>query len=142
MTIDLSTVVWVASAIVTITTAVGVIVKFVHKSLDKQIKDLLKDGGTSYQKEINQQLEELRNMMKSGTEESRENDQKLQRAMMATIRDRINQSYSFYIVKGKIGSHSMYILEELYKCYKEEGGNSFIDEQMKALRALEITPDN
>ena len=157
-------VLYVCGAIATIAAAIAIINKLIKSYLDKHLKTFMEtyskvvDESTNkkidevqdamdkrldiIQKTVDVRLDSLQHALEAYQEESIHNDETLKSASIATIRDRINQSYNFYATKTCIGAHTLFTLEELYKAYVANGGNSFAKSQMEYIRSLKVIPDD
>lgn len=107
---------------------------------EKQMLDQLDDKQTIFSRETENQIQQLKNNEESivtkldsiSTEISALSDYQKQKDMR-TLRDRILQSYKFYLRRGKynnniplISQNEQEALEGLIQSYTESGGNSFI----------------
>jgi HAMP domain-containing protein len=107
--------------------------EFQNQRLIEEINDF-KDEVKSLQKgleEVSQQLEELK-------EESRESDAVIRRATMNSAKDRINQAHRYFTTLGKIDDTSLQSILAVWESYKECGGNSFIDREIKEITELPL----
>lgn len=143
MTIELDAIIYICGFITTVAAACGIIYKisktFIDKSVSAAIDKVLNTALDKQSKDIDDKLKGFSDKLDMHIEEAKENDSVIMTSIMRTIRDRINQAYDIYPKIGKIDSHTMYVLEELYISYSELGGNSFTKRQMEILRSLEIT---
>lgn len=137
-TIDVGFIISIASAIATIAAAVGIISKYLKKTLNKQIKESMEESSGEYKKYFNEELLELKNTIQSYIENQHEQNEQVRKCLLSSTRDRINQAHDYYMRKGFIGAHSLFVVEELYTSYKQLGGNSFVDRQMEDIRDLEV----
>lgn len=136
---------YISSAIVTISSAVAVIAKFLKKSLVKATKETVREQMIASQEKfdteienLNSKIEDLNNKLDKYVENQDSVNQDLRASLLASTRDRINQAHDYYTKKKYIGSHSLFVVEELYASYKKLGGNSFIKRQMEDIRKLEV----
>lgn len=158
--IDLDIVIYVCTLIASISGAAIVIGKVIKKSVSSAAKEIiderLKKSDEEHKKSIddmedrmNKKISALQNSVDTQISEIRkqlddlarsQNDvnTKMKSALLASTRDRINQAHDYYMRKDFIGTHSLYIIEQLYESYKELGGNSFISDQMKDIHGLEV----
>lgn len=138
MTLDVSIVLQIATLIVTVGSAVGVIIKVLKKFLKGITTDILRSELSSYQSSINEKLEDMNDKLCKFIEHQESSNETMKDSLLASTRDRINQAHDYYMRKGFIGAHSLYVIEELYSTYTKLGGNSFISHQMEDIRGLEV----
>lgn len=158
--IDLDIVIYVCTLIASISGAAIVIGKVIKKSVSSAAKEIiderLKKSDEEHKKSIddmedrmnkkisalqnsvNTQISEIRKQLDDLTRSQNDVNTKMKSALLASTRDRINQAHDYYMRKDFIGTHSLYIIEQLYESYKELGGNSFISDQMKDIHGLEV----
>lgn len=158
--IDLDIVIYVCTLIASISGAAIVIGKVIKKSVSSAAKEIiderLKKSDEEHKKSIDDmedrmnkkisalqnsvdtQISEIRKQLDDLTRSQNDVNTKMKSALLASTRDRINQAHDYYMRKDFIGTHSLYIIEQLYESYKELGGNSFISDQMKDIHGLEV----
>lgn len=158
--IDLDIVIYVCTLIASISGAAIVIGKVIKKSVSSAAKEIiderLKKSDEEHKKSIDDmedrmnkkisalqnsvdtQISEIRKQLDDLTRSQNDVNNKMKSALLASTRDRINQAHDYYMRKDFIGTHSLYIIEQLYESYKELGGNSFISDQMKDIHGLEV----
>lgn len=158
--IDLDIVIYVCTLIASISGAALIIGKVIKKSVSSAAKEIiderLKKSDEEHKKSIDDmedrmnkkisalqdsvdtQISEIRKQLDDLTRSQNDVNSKMKSALLASTRDRINQAHDYYMRKDFIGTHSLYIIEQLYESYKELGGNSFIKDQMKDIHSLEV----
>lgn len=158
--IDLDIVIYVCTLIASISGAAIIIGKVIKKSVSSAAKEIiderLKKSDEEHKKSIDDmedrmnkkisalqnsvdtQISEIRKQLDDLTRSQNDVNNKMKSALLASTRDRINQAHDYYMRKDFIGTHSLYIIEQLYESYKELGGNSFISDQMKDIHGLEV----
>ena len=158
--IDLDIVIYVCTLIASISGAALIIGKVIKKSVSSAAKEIiderLKKSDEEHKKSIDEmedrmntkisslqdsvdtQISEIRKQLDDLTRSQNDVNSKMKSALLASTRDRINQAHDYYMRKDFIGTHSLYIIEQLYESYKELGGNSFIKDQMKDIHSLEV----
>lgn len=158
--IDLDIVIYICTLIASISGAAIIIGKVIKKSVSSAAKEIiderLKKSDEEHKKSIDDmedrmnkkisalqdsvdtQISEIRKQLDDLTRSQNDVNSKMKSALLASTRDRINQAHDYYMRKDFIGTHSLYIIEQLYKSYKELGGNSFIKDQMKDIHSLEV----
>lgn len=62
----------------------------------------------------------------------------LKQSQQALLRYQIVQAHDYFRSKGSIGKYSLSTLEELYKSYKELGGNGFVAGIMEEIREIPV----
>lgn len=158
--IDLDIVIYICTLIASISGAALIIGKVIKKSVSSAAKEIiderLKKSDEENRKSIDEmeyrmntkisalqdsvgnQISEIREQLDYLTRSQNDVNSKMKSALLASTRDRINQAHDYYMRKDFIGTHSLYIIEQLYESYKELGGNSFINDQMKDIHSLEV----
>lgn len=158
--IDLDIVIYICTLIASISGAALIIGKVIKKSVSSAAKEIiderLKKSDEEHKKSIDEmedrmntkisalqdsvytQISEIRKQLDDITRSQNDVNSKMKSALLASTRDRINQAHDYYMRKDFIGTHSLYIIEQLYESYKELGGNSFIKDQMKDIHSLEV----
>lgn len=158
--IDLDIVIYICTLIASISGAALIIGKVIKKSVSSAAKEIiderLKKSDEKHKKSIDEmedrmntkisalqdsvdtQISEIRKQLDYLTRSQNDVNSKMKSALLASTRDRINQAHDYYMRKDFIGTHSLYIIEQLYESYKELGGNSFIKDQMKDIHSLEV----
>lgn len=158
--IDLDIVIYICTLIASISGAALIIGKVIKKSVSSAAKEIiderLKKSDEEHKKSIDEmedrmntkisalqdsvdtQISEIRKQLDDLTRSQNDVNSKMKSALLASTRDRINQAHDYYMRKDFIGTHSLYIIEQLYESYKELGGNSFIKDQMKDIHSLEV----
>lgn len=158
--IDLDIVIYICTLIASISGAAIIIGKVIKKSVSSAAKEIiderLKKSDEEHKKSIDDmedrmnkkisalqnsvdtQISEIRKQLDDLTRSQNDVNSKMKSALLASTRDRINQAHDYYMRKDFIGTHSLYIIEQLYESYKELGGNSFIKDQMKDIHGLEV----
>ena len=70
--------------------------------------------------------------------DSKGTHQTLKQSQQALLRYQIVQAHDYFRSKGSIGKYSLSTLEELYKSYKELGGNGFVAGIMEEIREIPV----
>ena len=109
-----------------------------HKKSIYEMEDRMNKKINALQNSVDTQISEIRKQLDELTKSQNDVNNKMKSALLASTRDRINQAHDYYMRKEFIGTHSLYIIEQLYESYKELGGNSFISDQMKDIHSLEV----
>ena len=141
MEFNLDSLLYICSIIVSVAGAAGIVTKVFKKQVSRQIEDFMQaksSNDNNYDNRFESKLDELHQLILDFTASQSKNNELVTRALLSTIRDRINQAHDYYMKRGFIGAHSLFVLEEMYTCYKELGGNSFVDKQMEELRDLPV----
>lgn len=136
MSTTLETILWIAGAIITITTAAGIITKYLRSQISKIATDVSKEIDGKTLEEVRKDLEQITNKLNSLGDNVAGYHIKTDEMLTSMARDRINQAHTFYIEQGSIDDHSMFTLEELYKSYTALGGNGQVHTQIESLRNL------
>lgn len=127
---------WIASAIVTISAAIGVLVSFFRKQVTRISMDVTKTVDTEIKNSINDELQYIKGGLKSLETSIMSNQKSTDSMLLSLARDRLNQAHKLYMEEGSIDDHTMFTLEELYKEYEKLGGNGQVKVQIEQLREL------
>lgn len=138
MEFNLDSLVYICTLIASVAGAAGIVAKVFKNQISKQVKEIIGDNNNKNSDRFESKLDELHAIISQFTETQTKDNELVKRALLSTIRDRINQAHDYYMKRGFIGAHSLFVLEEMYTCYKELGGNSFVDKQMEELRDLPV----
>jgi hypothetical protein len=112
MTITWEALILFASAVITIATAVGILMKTrrdIMKSIEKFVC-------TSAERMV----------------------QPIVQSQTALLRHQIVRDYEYYSRIGTISLHALRSVDELYRAYHAMGGNGFIDQIMKGMSKLPV----
>ena len=88
--------------------------------------------------EITDELNNLRLELMELKDESRENDNKMKNTLMNLCKSTLNKDYNFFMNLGRIDENSLKTILDVHKCYKDFGGNTFIDDEIDKLRRLPV----
>lgn len=151
MTVDqlLSGLLYACGAVATIAAAATILSKILKKALTKSTIEVIhREMESSHEKmsldfentqsKLSEEMQKLNNKLDKYIDTQDEVNQVLKESLLASTRDRINQAHDYYTRKQFIGSHSLFVVEELYSSYTRLGGNSFIKRQMEDIRKLEV----
>lgn len=138
MQIDVDIIVYACTTIAAISTAGGLILKGLRKSLKKTTEEVLHEEMQAYTANFDDKLEKLDIQLKHFIANQETSNEQMRKSLLSSTRDRINQAHDYYTRKKFIGAHSLFVVEELYASYKQLGGNSFVDRQMEDIRELEV----
>lgn len=139
----------ICSIIASVSAAVGIIWKIAKKAIVEGAKDsiessvsksakLQEDRLQALETKLDTQMQNLDEKLDAFISSQVTSNEVTKQALLSTTRDRINEAHTLYMSKGFIGSHSLFVIEELYKSYKILGGNTFVDRQMEDIRGLKI----
>lgn len=148
MTVDVSIIISICSAIATISAACVIINKIIKNTITKCSEENIKCAIDTYSEkateelkefsdEITKDIEELKVKLDGYIEKSDEADKTLKEGLMVLARDRLNQAHRYFTNKEEIDMNSLSALESLYSSYKTLGGNGFVEDIMKDIRKLE-----
>ena len=149
--INLDVLLYICTLIASIAGAAAIIGKVIKKSVSSAAKEIIDERLKKSDEEHKKSIDEMEDRMEkkiTALQNRKQLDQlstsqndvnnKMKASLLASTRDRINQAHDYYMKKDFIGTHSLYIIEQLYESYKELGGNSFISDQMKDIHSLEV----
>lgn len=126
----------VCTGIVTVSGAVAVLWKLLSKNIKEQSAELINRSVDEITKQFKKDLTDIKEKLDEQIRKSDEAGKRVDKAIMAIARDRINSAYQYYMKEGAIDSHAMSTLEAVYDSYTAAGGNSFVTAQMEELREL------
>lgn len=142
MTINVEIILYIAGAVITISTAIGVIGKLVRKSIERICINIVKQVLESYEKAVDIKIDSLFDTLDQFVKETKEieNNNRELFASMACVK--INESYVHFIKQGSISTYSLAILEEIFEKYRSIGGNHLAAKQIEQLRKLPIVNED
>ena len=154
--IDVELIVKIATVITTVAGAVAIISKVIKKAISRAIHDdmelhqkaidesisknqaVLDAKIDTMQQLLNNEMKSLQTQLQSYIDKQDDINDQMTSALLASTRNAINQAHDFYMKKQFIGSHSLFVITELYAAYKKLGGNSFVSQQMQDIKSLEV----
>lgn len=154
--IDVELIVKVAAGITAVAGAVAIIAKVIKRAISIAIHDdmelhqkainesisknqaVLDAKIDTMQQILNNEMKSLQTQLQSYIDKQDDINDQMTSALLASTRNAINQAHDFYMKKQFIGSHSLFVITELYAAYKKLGGNSFVSQQMQDIKSLEV----
>lgn len=128
----LETVIYFAGIVITLTTALTIVVKYLKKQISGVAKEVTLETEKTLLKDIKMISDNLTEF-KESYEKDKVDTEKI---LMTLAQDRVNQAHKHFMTINEIDPHSMFIIEQLYDTYKLRGGNGNMDRQMCDLRKL------
>lgn len=139
MNINVDIIIYICSSIVTIAGAFGLCLKWLKNYTQNITSDLVNQLMFKHNEHVSCDIRGVRKQLSTHIEQQQLMESQINDAIKALLRDRINSAYIEYKDKESIDLHSLYVLEEIHKAYKQFKGNSFADGQMEAIRRLPTT---
>lgn len=154
--IDVELIVKIAAGITAVAGAVAIIAKVIKRAISIAIHDdmelhqkainesisknqaVLDAKIDTMQQILNNEMKSLQTQLQSYIDKQDDINDQMTSALLASTRNAINQAHDFYMKKQFIGSHSLFVITELYAAYKKLGGNSFVSQQMQDIKSLEV----
>lgn len=154
--IDIELLVKIAAGITAVAGAVAIITKVIKRAISLAIHDdmelhqkaidesisknqaVLDAKIDTMQKLLNNEMKSLQSQLQDYIDKQDDINDQMTSALLASTRNAINQAHDFYMKKQFIGSHSLFVITELYAAYKKLGGNSFVSQQMQDIKGLEV----
>lgn len=154
--IDIELLVKIAAGITAVAGAVAVITKVIKRAISIAIHDdmelhqkaidesisknqaVLDAKIDTMQQLLNNEMKSLQSQLQDYIDKQDDINDQMTSALLASTRNAINQAHDFYMKKQFIGSHSLFVITELYAAYKKLGGNSFVSQQMQDIKGLEV----
>lgn len=154
--IDVELIVKIAAGITAVAGAVAIIAKVIKRAISIAIHDdmelhqkainesisknqaVLDAKIDTMQQLLNNEMKSLQTQLQSYIDKQDDINDQMTSALLASTRNAINQAHDFYMKKQFIGSHSLFVITELYAAYKKLGGNSFVSQQMQDIKSLEV----
>lgn len=154
--IDIELLVKIAAGITAVAGAVAIITKVIkraisiaihddmelhQKAIDESISNnqaVLDAKIDTMQKLLNNEMKSLQSQLQDYIDKQDDINDQMTSALLASTRNAINQAHDLYMKKQFIGSHSLFVITELYAAYKKLGGNSFVSQQMQDIKSLEV----
>lgn len=142
MNINLDIIIYVCSSIVTIAGALALCLRWLKKYTTTITEDLIQELMLKHNNHVECNIRKVENTLLSHIDTQREFETTIKSTLKVLLRERINSAYIYYKEKESIDLHSLYVLENIHKMYKELDGNSFSDGQMDVIRRLPTTVDS
>lgn len=142
MNINLDIIIYVCSSIVTIAGALALCLRWLKKYTTTITEDLIQKLIHKHNNHVECNIRKVENTLSSHINTQREFETTIKSILQVLLRERINSAYIYYKEKESIDLHSLYVLENIHKTYKELDGNSFADGQMDVIRRLPTTVDS
>lgn len=154
--IDIELLVKIAAGITAVAGAVAIITKVIKRAISIAIHDdmelhqkaidesisknqaVLDAKIDTMQKLLNNEMKSLQSQLQDYIDKQDDINDQMTSALLASTRNAINQAHDLYMKKQFIGSHSLFVITELYAAYKKLGGNSFVAQQMQDIKGLEV----
>ena len=154
--IDIELLVKIAAGITAVAGAVAIITKVIKRAISIAIHDdmelhqkaidesisknqaVLDAKIDTMQKLLNNEMKSLQSQLQDYIDKQDDINDQMTSALLASTRNAINQAHDLYMKKQFIGSHSLFVITELYAAYKKLGGNSFVAQQMQDIKNLEV----
>ena len=154
--IDIELLVKIAAGITAVAGAVAIITKVIKRAISIAIHDdmelhqkaidesisknqaVLDAKIDTMQKLLNNEMKSLQYQLQDYIDKQDDINDQMTSALLASTRNAINQAHDLYMKKQFIGSHSLFVITELYAAYKKLGGNSFVSQQMQDIKGLEV----
>ena len=154
--IDVELIAKVAAGITAVAGAVAIIAKVIKRAISIAIHDdmelhqkainesisknqaVLDAKIDTMQQLLNNEMKSLQSQLQAYVDKQDDINDQMTSALLASTRNVINQAHDFYMKKQFIGSHSLFVITELYAAYKKLGGNSFVSQQMQDIKSLEV----
>lgn len=154
--IDVELIVKIAAGITAVAGAVAIITKVIKRAISIAIHDdmelhqkaidesisknqaVLDAKIDTMQKLLNNEMKSLQSQLQDYIDKQDDINDQMTSALLASTRNAINQAHDLYMKKQFIGSHSLFVITELYAAYKKLGGNSFVSQQMQDIKGLEV----
>lgn len=154
--IDIELLVKIAAGITAVAGAVAIITKVIKRAISIAIHDdmelhqkaidesisknqaVLDAKIDTMQKLLNNEMKSLQSQLQDYIDKQDDINDQMTSALLASTRNAINQAHDLYMKKQFIGSHSLFVITELYAAYKKLGGNSFVSQQMQDIKGLEV----
>ena len=154
--IDVELIVKIAAGITAVAGAAAIITKVIKRAISIAIHDdmelhqkainesisknqaVLDAKIDTMQQLLNNEMKSLQTQLQSYIDKQDDINDQMTSALLASTRNAINQAHDLYMKKQFIGSHSLFVITELYAAYKKLGGNSFVSQQMQDIKSLEV----
>ena len=156
LSVNTNTILLICSVIISVSGACGVIVKLLKKwttkvtdDVKREVKDEVKDEvveplrvdfSDKYHKavkEFSDKLDYIMDSLKEQKEYRHQQEKDDINFRLATLKGLIISAHGTYTQLGKIDTHVLSTLEDIYDEYKELGGNHFVENLMEDIKSLE-----
>lgn len=139
MNINIDIIIYICSSVVTIAGALTLCLKWLKKYTTTITEDLIQSLMEKHNQHIECRIKNVETKLTQHIDKQHIFEQHIVDAIRSLLRDRINSAYIDYKDKESIDLHSLYVLEDIHKAYKQFDGNSFADGQMEDIRKLPTT---
>lgn len=138
MTVDLDVIIYIAGAIVSVSAAVGIIVRLMNQKISAITENLLTKVEKTLTDSFAVQLDDLDKGLRLIIENDRKREEEIRILTLKNSAARIFEAHSCYSEKGSITTFALANLEEIFSIYIAQGGNSHARLCMEQLRKLPI----
>lgn len=138
MKIDMELIIYICTTIITISSALAIVVKCINKVLNKTVSESIENYLKNNPSLTKESLDELNTIVKDYISKQHTINENIQQGLLAVIRSQINSAHDKYMKLEYIGAHTLYVIEQLYDSYESLGGNSFTKKQIEDLRTLDV----
>lgn len=136
MNFNIDIIIYICSSIVTIASAFGICLNWLKKYTKNITKDMIESLMEKHNDHVECNIKNVESQLSKHVNKQQIIESHIIDAIRALLRDRINSAYIEYRYKDSIDLHSLYVLEDIHKAYKQFKGNSFADSQMEYIRKL------
>ena len=138
MTIDLDIILYIAGAIVSVSAAIGIVVRLINQKISAITEDLLTKVERTLTDNFAEQLDDLDKSLRLMIENNHKRDEEVRILTLKNSAARIFEAHSCYLRRGSITTFALANLEEIFSVYIAQGGNSYARLCMEQLRNLPI----
>lgn len=138
MTVDLDIILYIAGAIVSVSAAIGVVVRLINLKVSAITENLLTKVEKTLTDSFSVQLDDLDKSLRLMIENDRRREEEIRILTLKNSAARIFEAHSCYSKRGSITTFALANLEEIFSIYVAQGGNSYARLCMEQLRNLPI----
>ena len=138
MSIDLEVILYIAGAIITLSGAVGIIVKCLRNRITIISTNVAKAVACRTEEKLLSKIEEMNKSLQQIIAINQERDEHTRKLSLKNAASRIFEAHSHYMKRGSITSFALGTLNELFDEYEAHDGNGFGKVCMEQIRKLPI----
>lgn len=138
MAVDLDIILYIAGAIVSVSAAIGIVMRLINQKISTIMENLLTEEEKNIIDNFTVQLDDLDKNLRLMIENDRRRDEAVRILTLKNSAARIFEAHSHYSKRGNITTFALANLEEIFSIYIAQGGNSHARLCMEQLRNLPI----
>lgn len=138
MTVNLDIILYIAGALITVSGAFAIMVRFAKKAITSVAEESISEIASSLEEKFAEDLCTVEDSLKAIIEINKRRDDETRFLTLKNTASRIFEAHSYYCERGSITTFALANLEELFLAYTAQGGNSYVLLCMSQIRDLPI----